>query len=31
LVTGWAQVAAGTGWLWGRPEMANSVDVLFID
>jgi predicted RecB family nuclease len=31
LVTGSAQVAAGTSWLWARPEMANSVDVLFID
>jgi superfamily I DNA and/or RNA helicase len=31
LVTGSAQVAAGTAWLWARPEMANSVDVLFID
>jgi hypothetical protein len=26
-----AQVAAGTAWLWAREEMANSVDVLFID
>lgn len=26
-----AQVAAGTGWLWARPEMATSVDVLFLD
>jgi len=24
-------VAAGTAWLWARPEMANSVDVLFVD
>ena len=31
LVTGSAQVAAGTAWLWARPEMANSVDVLFVD
>ncbi len=31
LVTGGAQVAAGTAWLWARPEMANSVDVLFVD
>ena len=31
LVTGRAQVAAGTTWLWARPEMANSVDVLFVD
>jgi predicted RecB family nuclease len=28
---GTAQVAAGTAWLWARPEMANSVDVLFLD
>jgi predicted RecB family nuclease len=28
---GAAQVAAGTAWLWARPEMANSVDVLFLD
>ena len=28
---GSAQVAAGTAWLWARPEMANSVDVLFLD
>jgi len=27
----YAQVAAGTAWLWARPEMANSVDVLFVD
>lgn len=26
-----AQVAAGTVWLWARPEMADSVDVLFVD
>ena len=26
-----AQVGAGTGWLWARPEMAKSVDVLFLD
>jgi uncharacterized protein len=25
------QLAAGTVWLWSRPEMANSVDVLFVD
>jgi hypothetical protein len=24
-------VAAGTAWLWARPDAANSVDVLFID
>jgi predicted RecB family nuclease len=29
--SGSAQVAAGTAWLWARPEMANSVDVLFLD
>ena len=26
-----AQAAAGTAWLWSRSEMANSVDVLFVD
>jgi len=26
-----AQIVAGTVWLWARPEMANAVDVLFID
>ena len=26
-----AQVAAGTVWLWARPEMADAVDVLFVD
>jgi predicted RecB family nuclease len=31
LATRTAQVAAGTAWLWARPEMANSVDVLFVD
>jgi len=31
LITGGAQVAAGTGWLWARPEMAGSVDVLLVD
>jgi hypothetical protein len=31
LTSGDAQVAAGTAWLWAREEMANSVDVLFID
>jgi predicted RecB family nuclease len=31
LCTGKAQVAAGTAWLWARPEMASSVDVLFVD
>lgn len=28
---GSAAVAAGTAWLWSREEMANSVDVLFVD
>jgi predicted RecB family nuclease len=31
LTTGGAQVAAGTPWLWARADMANSVDVLFVD
>lgn len=31
LASGEAQVAAGTAWLWARQEMANSVDVLFVD
>jgi uncharacterized protein len=31
LNSGRAQVAAGTAWLWSRPEYANSVDALFID
>jgi uncharacterized protein len=31
LSAGEAQVAAGTVWLWGRPEMADAVDVLFVD
>ena len=31
LDTGAANVVAGTTWLWARAEMANSVDVLFID
>ena len=26
-----SNVAAGTAWLWARPDAANSVDVLFID
>src|SRR5207245_8776365 len=26
-----AQIIAGTVWLWARPEMANAVDVLFVD
>src|SRR5262249_51529486 len=28
---GRAQVAAGTPWLWSRPDVADSVDVLFVD
>jgi len=31
LTTGAADVAGGTVWLWARPEMRNSVDVLFVD
>ncbi len=31
LVSGEIAVAGGTAWLWAREEMANSVDVLFID
>jgi uncharacterized protein len=31
LASGEAQVAAGTAWLWAREEMADSVDVLFVD
>ena len=31
LTSGTAQVAAGTSWLWAREDMANSVDVLFVD
>jgi predicted RecB family nuclease len=31
LDTGASNVVAGTTWLWARAEMANSVDVLFID
>jgi uncharacterized protein len=31
LVTRTAKVAAGSAWLWAREEMANSVDVLFVD
>ncbi|HBB88970.1 MAG TPA: nuclease [Blastocatellia bacterium] len=26
-----AQIVAGTVWLWSRPELAGSVDVLFVD
>jgi uncharacterized protein len=31
LTTGSAQVAAGSAWLWAREDMADSVDVLFVD
>jgi len=31
LITGSAHVAAGSAWLWAREEMADSVDVLFVD
>lgn len=31
LTKGSARVAAGSAWLWAREEMANSVDVLFVD
>lgn len=31
LAEGTVQLAGGTAWLWSRPEMAESVDVLFID
>lgn len=31
LTNGSAKVAAGSAWLWAREEMANSVDVLFVD
>lgn len=31
LARGVAQVAAGTAWLWAREEMANAVDVVFVD
>ena len=31
LATGAAAVGAGSAWLWSRPEMANSVDVLLVD
>ncbi len=31
LESGEAQVGAGTAWLWSREEMANSLDVLFVD
>ena len=31
LTKGTVKLAAGTGWLWAREEMMNSVDVLFVD
>jgi predicted RecB family nuclease len=31
LTIGSAQVAAGSAWLWAREDMADSVDVLFVD
>jgi uncharacterized protein len=31
LQNGEAQIAAGTAWLWSRPEFAEAVDVLFVD
>jgi len=31
LMSGKAQIAAGTAWLWAREEFADSVDVLFVD
>ena len=31
LTSGSADVAAGSAWLWAREEMANAVDVLFVD
>ncbi len=31
LANGEADVVGGTTWLWSRPEMVNSVDVLFVD
>ncbi|MGO9574330.1 MAG: TM0106 family RecB-like putative nuclease [Terriglobales bacterium] len=31
LANGSARVGAGSAWLWAREEMANSVDVLFVD
>jgi uncharacterized protein len=31
LANGDVEVVAGTAWLWARPEMANAVDVLFVD
>jgi uncharacterized protein len=31
LVTGAVPLAAGTAWLWSRPEMKGTLDVLFVD
>ena len=31
VLSGSCQVAAGTSWLWARPEARDSVDVLFVD
>ena len=31
LSSGKAQVAAGTAWMWSRPEYAGAIDALFID
>jgi uncharacterized protein len=31
LASGEADLAAGTVWLWARPEMAGAVDVIFVD
>jgi uncharacterized protein len=31
LTTGGGHIAGGTAWLWARPEMAGSVDVLLVD
>jgi uncharacterized protein len=31
LLAGYEKVAAGSPWLWAREEMADSVDVLFVD
>src|SRR5437867_631818 len=31
LQSGEAHIAAGTAWLWARPEFAESLDVLFVD
>jgi predicted RecB family nuclease len=31
LASGEAQVVGGTSWLWARSDMANAIDVLFVD